>query len=176
MDVSESCEQQSHSAERLRGTALWFLGRASLRAQHYTHEQLAKAGIRKWHYGVLAVVAERGPTTQAAIGRRLRVDRSDMVALLNDLEAAGYVHREPDPADRRRNSVTITAEGKRALKEFDALVLEAERMLLEPLSSKEREQLLGLLERIVTAPCADRTDPADPGGLHPRGQPKSRLS
>lgn len=152
MQDSDACVQPTDAPSRLTGTASWYVGRAALRAQQNTHQHLGCAGFRKWHYGVLATVAELGPSTQAEIGRRLGVDRSDMVALLGDLESAGYVHREPDPTDRRRNRVTITDAGKQQLVELDALVLAANDQLLAPLSPAERTQLLALLRRVVEAP------------------------
>src|SRR3954454_17692330 len=106
---------------RLSGTVVWLLGRAAQRGHQLAQERLAAAGIRKWHYGVLAALAEFGQQSQADIGRRLGLDRSDMVAVLNDLQADGYVGREPDPADRRRNIVTISDSGREALAGFDRL-------------------------------------------------------
>jgi DNA-binding MarR family transcriptional regulator len=134
---------------RLSGTVVWLLGRASQRAHQLAQERLAAAGIRKWHYAVLAALAEFGAQSQADIGRRLGLDRSDMVAVLNDLQADGYVSREPDPADRRRNTVAITGGGSTALAGFDRLIAEADQVLLDQLSVDDRARLVGFLERIV---------------------------
>ncbi|HEY0499212.1 MAG TPA: MarR family winged helix-turn-helix transcriptional regulator [Kutzneria sp.] len=134
---------------RLSGTVLWLLGRASQRGHQYAQERLAAAGIRKWHYAVLAALAEYGEQSQADIGRRLGLDRSDVVAVLNDLQGDGYVTREPDPADRRRNIVTISAAGRRALDGFDLLIAEADNHLLAELSVADRTQLVALLQRIA---------------------------
>jgi DNA-binding MarR family transcriptional regulator len=112
-------------------------------------ERLAAHGVRKWHYAVLATLAEFGPAAQADIGRRLGVDRSDMVALLNDLQAEGYISRAPDPTDRRRNSVVLTPAGRTVLDRFDRLVIEADDTLLRSLSPGERDHLATLLERIL---------------------------
>lgn len=140
---------------------VWLLGRASVRGHQLTYQLLDGAGVRKWHYAVLAALAEFGPAAQADIARRLGVDRSDMVAVLNDLEHAGYISRVPDPSDRRRNRVSLTADGQSALGRCDRLVAEADAALLEPLSPAEREQLIGLLERIDAAgsPSAAHPDP-----------------
>jgi MarR family transcriptional regulator, lower aerobic nicotinate degradation pathway regulator len=146
-----SGQHENRAPHRLRGTVVWLLGRASLRGHQLAYQVLASAGVRKWHYAVLATLAQFGPAAQASIGRRLGVDRSDMVAILNDLERVGYVSRVPDPSDRRRNKVSLTAPGRTALEHFDQLVDEAEAALLEPLSPAEREQLAGLLERIAGA-------------------------
>jgi DNA-binding MarR family transcriptional regulator len=129
--------------------AVWLLGRASLRGHQLIQERLAQAGVRKWHYGVLATLVEFGPAAQAQVGRRLGLDRSDLVAVLNDLEHEGYVSRSPDPIDRRRNTVTVTDAGHTALKRFDGLVVEANDRLLEPLSPAERELLASLLARLA---------------------------
>jgi DNA-binding MarR family transcriptional regulator len=135
----------------------WLLGRAALRGHQLTCQLLDGAGLRKSHYAVLAALAEFGPAAQADIGRRLGVDGSDMVAVLNDLERAGYVSRVPDPADRRRNRVLLTAGGQSVVGRCDRLVAQADAALLEPLSPAEREQLVSMLERIAMA----RSLPAD---------------
>ena len=134
---------------RLSGTVVWLLGRAAQRGHQLAQERLAAAGIRKWHYAVLAALAEFGQQSQADIGRRLGLDRSDVVAVLNDLQADDYVGREPDPADRRRNIVTISEHGRTALAGFDRLIAAADGHLLADLSAAERAQLAALLERIV---------------------------
>jgi DNA-binding MarR family transcriptional regulator len=145
----DACKHHDGAPARLRGTAFWLLGRASLDAQRLTQERLAAAGMRRGFYGVLAVLAEFGPSAQADIGRRLGVDRSDMVAILNDLESERYVTRAPDPADRRRNSVVLTRAGRAALGRFDRAIGEAEKAVLSSLSVTERASLVGLLQRIV---------------------------
>ena len=113
-----------------------------------TRARLDTAGVRHSHYSVLATLVEVGPASQAALGRLIGMDRSDMVAVLNDLTEHGYVDRSPDPADRRRNTVRITASGRAALRRFDKLVVSADEELLAPLSAAERTQLRDLLERI----------------------------
>ncbi|MFC0433041.1 MarR family winged helix-turn-helix transcriptional regulator [Kutzneria buriramensis] len=134
---------------RLSGTVVWLLGRAAQRAHVLARDRLTAAGIGKWHYAVLATLTEHGQQSQADIGRRLGLDRSDVVAVLNDLQGDGYVTREPDPADRRRNIVTISDVGRTALAGFDLLVAEADGLLMDELSADDRACLKALLERIA---------------------------
>ena len=77
------------------------------------------------------------------------MDRSDVVAALNELEADDLVERAPDPDDRRQKIVSITAAGRRRLKKLDEVVGSVQQELLAPLSSAERAQLIGLLGRIA---------------------------
>jgi DNA-binding MarR family transcriptional regulator len=98
---------------------------------------------------MLAALEDLGPASQATVGRRAEMDRSDVVAALNELEADGLVERAPDTEDGRRKIVTITAAGRRRLKKLDEVVGSVQEQLLEPLSAAERTQLISLLGRIA---------------------------
>jgi DNA-binding MarR family transcriptional regulator len=78
--------------------------------------------MRRQHFAVLSSLAEQGAASQAAIGRRLWIDRSDLHAILADLERDGLVARVRDEQDRRRNVVTLTPAGTAALKRLDKRV------------------------------------------------------
>jgi DNA-binding MarR family transcriptional regulator len=97
----------------------------------------------------LATLAEFGPLSQAELGRRCGIDRSDMVALVNELSAQGRIMRAPDAVDRRRNVITITAAGLQYLVELRGLVDGAQQDLLAGLSTPERADLVELLSRVV---------------------------
>lgn len=133
----------------LSDLASWQLAQAALSAQRLTARRFAVLGMRRQHFSVLQTLAEGGPASQAALGRRLSIDRSDMVAAINELEQAGLVRRSRDVHDRRRNLVGLTPAGVFALRQLNAHVSEAEEELLAPLSSAERRQLDRLLTRIV---------------------------
>src|SRR5262245_41690287 len=100
---------------RLRRLPTWLLSQAALAGDRRVNEELAGEGARKYHFRVLIALSEHGPLSQADLGRRLHIDRSDMVAVVGDLEQVGYVERTRDPDDRRRNVVTLTGDGESAL-------------------------------------------------------------
>jgi len=104
--------------------------------------------VRKAHFTVLVALDEHGPASQAELGRRLWIDRSDMVAVLNDLETAGYVERERDERDRRRNVVALTPSGVEALVQLNVRADAAQDALLAALSEDERRELERLLRLI----------------------------
>ncbi|MEV4874700.1 MarR family winged helix-turn-helix transcriptional regulator [Streptomyces cyaneofuscatus] len=54
--------------------------------------------------------------------RRGSMDRSDVVAMINELAERGQVERTPDPDDRRRDGATLTAAGRRPLRELPRAV------------------------------------------------------
>jgi DNA-binding MarR family transcriptional regulator len=135
--------------ERMRRLPSWLASELARRGATLVGESLAREGARRQHFAVLTSLAEQGAASQAAIGRRLWIDRSDLHALLNELERDGLVARVRDPDDRRRNIVTLTTAGKTALRRLDKRIDAAQTALLEPLSAADRRELISLLERVV---------------------------
>lgn len=145
----ESTEQAHYAPpEAVRQLPSWLLGQAARRAQDLVAEALAPQAGGRQHFTVLASLAESGPASQADLGRRLWLDRSDMHAIVSALEAAGLIERTGDPADQRRKVVTITSAGRRTLKQLERRIQSAQERILAPLDAGEREQLTALLARI----------------------------
>lgn len=139
----------STAPARLRTKASWLVNQAATVAHRLTTDEFARSGARRYHYGILAAIDENGPSSQATLGRSTGIDRSDVVAVINELAAAGFVERSPDPADRRRNLITLTTTGKRRLRHLEDLVNDTQAVFLAPLEPAEREQLARLLARVV---------------------------
>ncbi|GGJ01409.1 hypothetical protein GCM10011581_43260 [Saccharopolyspora subtropica] len=133
---------------RLRKLPSRLLTQTAVHAHRLVSEGLA--GSHRYHYSLLAALDEFGPSSQAELGRRCGIDRSDVVAVVNRLVDAGQVERAPDPADRRRNIITITPGGKRELRRLDRALAGVQERLLAPLSAVEREQLVRLLAKVLT--------------------------
>jgi DNA-binding MarR family transcriptional regulator len=64
---------------------------------------------------VLGDTSRSGVTTPAEIAARLQVRVQSLTDSINELESRGLLSRRPDPADRRRQLVEITADGRRLL-------------------------------------------------------------
>ena len=69
--------------------------------------------MRRPHFTVLVALDEYGPSSQASLGRRLGIDRSDMAAVVAELERDGLIARARDANDRRRNVVTLPPRARR---------------------------------------------------------------
>jgi DNA-binding MarR family transcriptional regulator len=134
---------------RLRSLPSRLLTQTAMHADRLANQGLAHADARKWHYAVLATLQEFGPASQAALSRRTGIYRSDLVAVVNELTGRGLIDRASDPADRRRNVITITPRGRRYLRRLDGLVAAVQDDLLAPLTPPERDQLVRLLTRLL---------------------------
>lgn len=128
----------------------WLLTQSAAQAHRIVTESFAAGGARAYHFRLLATLVEFGPASQAELGRRSSIDRSDVVAALNELEAEGYVERSPDPVDGRRNIITITTAGKRHQRRLTTLVGKAQEEIFAPLSATDRTRLSAILGKLLT--------------------------
>ena len=135
--------------KKLWSTPSWLVSRVALRAARVVGAQLDAAGVKRKHFAVLVALSESGPASQADLGRRLALDRSDLHAIVADLQRDAFIDRERDPADARRNRVKLTARGRAQLRRLDAKVDAAQDELLAPLTKAERAELTRLLTRVV---------------------------
>jgi len=127
----------------------WLLTQTAMHAGRLVSDGFAAVDARGYHFRVLATLDEHGPASQATLGRRSGVHLSDLVATINELAERGYVEREPDPEDRRRNVVTITVAGQRQLRRLEKQLVQIQEELLAPLSPEEREEFARLLARLL---------------------------
>jgi MarR family transcriptional regulator, lower aerobic nicotinate degradation pathway regulator len=134
--------------KRVTGQPTWLLSRANARSQGLLADAFAAEGVRGYHYRVLAALDEHGPASQADLGRHTGIDRSDVVATLNDLVARGLARRHPDPVDRRRNIVTISTRGAGMLQRLDAVLDDVQSAVLAPLTADERKLFVRLLTKL----------------------------
>ncbi|HYO89439.1 MAG TPA: MarR family transcriptional regulator [Candidatus Limnocylindrales bacterium] len=88
--------------------------------------------------------------TLSDLAERLSVSAPSMSATVSTLEARGWLTRERDTDDRRIVWIALTEEGQRAYEDSQRQVAERIALLLEPLSSDEREQLAGSLELLAS--------------------------
>jgi DNA-binding MarR family transcriptional regulator len=108
--------------------------------------------------GILATVAERGPLTQAALGRVLHVNRTIMVKVVDVLERDGLLRRERDPGDRRRYALKITDAGRTTIAAMREASVEINRRFTAPLTPDEHERLNVLLQSLIPDVVAEVPD------------------
>lgn len=110
---------------------------------------LEQLGVEIHQVGLMALIYFRGPQSQVELGRLMRIDRTTIVGLIDGIEAAGLVERQPNPQDRRAHRVTLTEKGKQVLETSEPIVNQVQRDFLSPLSTTEQETLMALLRRLI---------------------------
>jgi DNA-binding MarR family transcriptional regulator len=145
--------QPGRTPGRIENRPTWLVSRAFARSSALLAAGFEQHGdgLRGYHYRLLAALEEWGPASQADLGRSTGIDRSDVTAALAELEARHLVERRADPENRRRNIVTITADGISELAALDSVVGKVQDDLLAPLTQAQRRQFIELLTRLVEA-------------------------
>ena len=125
------------------------LGRAHEAHRAATAEALGRFGLSPKGFGALAVLEEEGPLSQHRLAERQGIDRTTMVAVIDELERAGAVERRRDPLDRRRYALHLTAAGRDVLAQATGVIVAAEDQFLEPLPAGDRERLRAMLRALI---------------------------
>jgi DNA-binding MarR family transcriptional regulator len=100
-------------------------------------------------YQVLCAAVRDEPGSQAALASRLGIDRTVMTYLLDDLEAAALVSRQPDPTDRRSRRVMATEHGRDVLGDLEKRFGHAEQHLLAGLDTAGQASFRALLRALA---------------------------
>ena len=140
--------------ERVKNRATWLIRQAYARSSACLDDAFRDGGdgYRGYHFRLLAALEHTEETSQADLGRASGIDPSDVTETMTELLARNLVQRRIDPEDRRRNLVSITRQGRRRLEALDGVVSAAQDRLLDPLTTRERHQLLRLLHKILENP------------------------
>jgi DNA-binding MarR family transcriptional regulator len=123
-------------------------------AEHATERferELEPEGIRTKHATVLLLIDAEGPMSQRALCRRLRIDKSPMVGLVDDLERLGVAERRRSDRDRRVQAIHLTAKGRGVLQRITRLADEGNERTFGALDEDERMVLHDLLLRVAEA-------------------------
>jgi len=136
----------------MRDRTTFLLYRAGELSHSMANDMLAPIGLSARQVGILTLVIELEPMTQKALGDLLRIDRTTMVTLIDDLERKGYVTRERHPRDRRAFLIEPTDDGRAAKTGAIEILDEQKRRFLAPLNPDQQAELLALLKLLQQPP------------------------
>jgi DNA-binding MarR family transcriptional regulator len=112
---------------------------------------LEPLGISSREWAALLCLDEQHGHSQKEVADLLGIDRTTMVALVDELQASGLVKRHPQPDDRRKNIVTLTRKGREIMERGAVLIDDCERQFLAVLSKTDAEQLKNALNTVIAA-------------------------
>ena len=132
-----------------------------------------KTGLRFPQVWVLSGIGLREPATAREVTQAMSADEAQVSREIKSLIAGGYVRRWPDPKDRRRKILELTAKGRRGFRVGSSISQSRQAQLLEGFDAAEIETLYALLERIQAN--ARTLEPLGKAGDPERSTPSSRI-
>jgi DNA-binding MarR family transcriptional regulator len=133
----------------LLGDIEFLVARVRAVGSQHARDALKPLGLRVRAYAVLSLACGATSPTQRDIADFLQLDPSQVVAVIDSLEASGLVIRAQDPRDRRVNIVEATERGLSTYADARDAVARARERSLSNLSSDERETLTRLLLKVA---------------------------
>lgn len=134
------------------------LGRALVAAELPV---LDRHELSMWGYAVLLGLDAEPVYTQAALAKAIGADKTRIIGVLDELQRRGLISREPDPADRRVNLVSLTEAGRALRDRAQRDIQDREDRLLERLPADDRRVFLRALRALSDAVAEQSRDGTD---------------
>jgi DNA-binding MarR family transcriptional regulator len=124
------------------------LAKAHQRLFHLLHEELRPCGITAKQWALLAFLWKEDGLSQAELAERMESDRTTIGGMVDRLEKAGLVRREPCPGDRRAYQLFLSPKGRELEPELSGVVIKVRKKLFSRFSPEEYQELCRLLDKL----------------------------
>lgn len=114
----------------------------------FMHETAA-AGVTPVQFAVLQTLGSQPGIDQRTLAREVSFDTSTIGGVVDRLELRGLLTRSLSPTDRRVRLLHLTADGEALLAEVTPAMERTQERILEPLSARERQEFMRLLQKVV---------------------------
>jgi DNA-binding MarR family transcriptional regulator len=121
--------------------------------------RLAERRLSSQQFWFTIAIREQPGISQAELAHRVRADAPTASRLVAAMGARGLVRSEPDPGDRRRARVFLTARGEQLARELAPIAREVRDAIVAGMSEGEVEAVRTGLRRVI-----DNLDRFDAGG------------
>jgi len=145
----------------------FLLSQVGARSAELFADQLQPLGISPRALGALSNLDAREGQTQQQLADTLGIHRNNMVGLIDDMEAAGWVRRHRSEQDRRAFNIRLTDTGRTLIDRVQDTLAALEQTVTSDLTAEERITMAALLQRV--AATLDLVP-----GVHPSLRSRSR--
>jgi DNA-binding MarR family transcriptional regulator len=127
----------------------FLLSQVGARSAELFADRLAPLGVSPRAYGILSNLAAAQGQTQQQLADALGIHRNNMVGLIDEMEAAGWVRRHRNEQDRRAFEIRLTQSGASVVSQVDKVIPSLDAEIGAVLDDDERRILIGLLTRLA---------------------------
>ena len=135
--------------QKQRGSTAFLLAQIGAHAATQFGERLNSLRLTRPDAGILRLIAQAPGLSQQELARRLAILPSQLVALLDELEARAFIERRQDATDRRTYALHLTTAGQDVLEQIGRIAREHDDAICAALNVGERQQLNELLGRMA---------------------------
>ncbi|UTM59136.1 MarR family transcriptional regulator [Photobacterium sp. CCB-ST2H9] len=128
----------------------WMVNVVASKAEKLFDIELKKHGLSIALWPTLMCLWEEEGVSQREIAAKAKVENSTTTRTLDKLEKLGLVERHPDPQSRRTFRIYLTPKGRDLEEVLTPIPLSINQQLLRALNAEEQQQMLALLQKIVS--------------------------
>jgi len=134
--------------DRIENCISFLTGKAAQQVSRRARDKLAPYGITPVQYAVLRVLWEQDGRSGAEIGARLSIDSATTTGVIDRLEAAGLVNRQPDKRDRRIHRAVLSERGRALQADLDCAMDGLNADIAAEMGAEEAAALWAALRRL----------------------------
>ncbi|NVK55384.1 MAG: transcriptional regulator SlyA [Alteromonadaceae bacterium] len=128
----------------------WMLSRAAFSWRHAVDHYMADLGLTQTRWIAMLHLERLGEgCTQKELAATIGIEQPSLLRTLNQLEESGLIERRSCNEDARRRLLWFTVKGKSLLEDVATQAQFGRQQMLQGLNSEQRQQLSGLLEKII---------------------------
>ena len=120
-------------------------------------------GITPVQYAALQTIANSPLIDQRTLARAIGLDTSTVAGVVERLEMRGLLVRQPSAQDKRVRQLSLTDAAQQLLAQALPSILQAQKLMLDPLSTADRAEFLRLLQTLVSRNNSLSRAPTDAG-------------
>ncbi len=125
--------------------------------------RIAHLGITPDQFTVMRILLEAGGITQRELTRHMSSDPNTVASLVERMEQAGLLERQPHEKDRRAFRLQLQPTGRRKYEQARSVALALQTEVLEVLPTGGREEFLAHLA-LVADSCRQAADDSPKSG------------
>ncbi|SEG75075.1 MarR family winged helix-turn-helix transcriptional regulator [Marinobacterium lutimaris] len=141
----------------LNGALGYAIKRAQVHAYELFYKSFGQDTISPARLTALTFISNNAGITQSALAQKLNISRAGIVKVVDRLEAMNLIERRAKKGDRRSYSLYLTEPGKDELSWLAKQTQKYETLLASNLNDTEREQLITLLEKMISPDTQPQT-------------------
>ncbi len=139
------------SEDRYADSLAFLLSQVGARAAQIFADRLIPLGVSPRAFGVMSNLEGGASQTQQELADALGIHRNNMVGLIDELEAAGWVRRHRSERDRRAFDVRLTRSGSALVARVNRLIPALDAEIGRALTESEERTMVALLARVAAA-------------------------
>jgi MarR family transcriptional regulator for hemolysin len=137
--------------EKLNDILFYNIDKAIRSYRNYAQKRLREHGYKitvdQWL--TIKAILENPGITQQELAEKIFKDNASVTRIIEILVQSGYLHREINPADRRKTILDVTDEGQSIIHKVQHLVLENRQVALTDIADTDIKIANDVLQKII---------------------------